>query len=136
MFKAAELADQAQTVALWKRCGLTTPQNLPEADFERAIMSSSSCVFVAILDDRVVGCVMVGDDGHRAVVYYLGVDPTVRIFGLGRQLMTEAETWAKARGATKLNLMVREDNKAVFDFYDAIGYEETPRLVMAKWLDT
>ncbi len=78
---------------------------------------------------------MVGDDGHRAVVYYMSVAPDVRMAGLGRQLMEKAEFWAKARGARKLNLMIREENTSVRAFYSSLGYEETPRLVMAKWLD-
>lgn len=135
VFRAATMADRSQVVALWQRCGLTAAHNPPEADFERAVASPSSDIVIAEADDRPLGCVMVGDDGHRAVVYYLGVDPAERKTGLGRQLMSQAEAWARARGARKLNLMIREDNTGVRAFYEAAGYEVTPRLVMAKWLD-
>jgi hypothetical protein len=42
-----------------------------------------------------------------------------------------------ARGVWKLNLMIRMDNAPVpvRDFYLGAGYEEEPRLVMARWLD-
>ena len=135
VFRAATMADLAHVVALWQRCGLTVAHNPPEADFERAVSSGSSEIILAESGNRLLGCVMVGDDGHRAVVYYLGVDPLERKTGLGRRLMAQAEAWARTRGARKLNLMIREDNTGVRAFYEAAGYEVTPRLVMAKWLD-
>ena len=35
----------------------------------------------------------------------------------------------------KVQLMVRETNTAVTSFYDRLGYEHTPRFIMAKWLN-
>jgi ribosomal protein S18 acetylase RimI-like enzyme len=32
-------------------------------------------------------------------------------------------------------LMVRPENEAVRAFYHAIGYEEEPRIIFAKWLN-
>ncbi len=134
-FRAATAADRARTIALWRRCGLTTGHNPPEADFDRAIGSGSAAIFLAESRGRLVGSVMVGDDGHRAAVYYLGVVPEARRRGLGRHLLGKAEAWSGHRGARKLNLMIREDYAAVQAFYRAAGYENTPRLVMGKWLD-
>lgn len=54
--------------------------------------------------------------------------------GLGGSLCEAAEAWAKARGLRKIQLMIRPDNEKVRQFYIATGYEETPRLVMAKWV--
>ena len=38
-------------------------------------------------------------------------------------MMAAAEDWLRARGAPKLNLMVREDNAAAAAFYERLGYE-------------
>lgn len=133
--RAATPEDRTATITLWQACGLTVAHNPPGADFDRAVQSPSSDVLLAEMDGQLTGSVMVGDDGHRAVVYYLGVDPSLQQSGLGRKLMTAAEDWAGSRGARKLNLMIRVANLSVRDFYAALDYEETPRLVMAKWLD-
>ena len=84
---------------------------------------------------EVVGTVMVGFDGHRAWAYYLAVHPDARGAELGRALMRAAERWAAARGAPKIELMVREGNEAALGFYDALGYRSEPVAVLSRRLD-
>jgi len=79
--------------------------------------------------------VLVGHDGHRGWVYYVTVDPVHRHQGYGREIMTSAENWLRARGIEKLQLMVRGDNAKVHAFYRSIGYYDQERVVFAKWLD-
>src|SRR5690606_6362295 len=76
----------------------------------------------------------VGHDGHRGWIYQLAVDPKLRHHGLGRKLVRAAEDWLVERGVPKVQLMIRPTNVTVRRFYEAIGYELTPRLVMARWL--
>ncbi len=78
---------------------------------------------------------MVGHDGHRGWVYYLAVDPTVRRQVLGRALMAAAESWVRARGVPKLQLMVRGTNTAVVDFYTSLGYTDQECVVLGKFFD-
>ena len=49
-------------------------------------------------------------------------------------MMRAAESWLKARGAPKLNLMVRADNSAAVGFYEAIGYARSDVMVLQKVL--
>lgn len=127
--------DVAAVVALWEDCGLTRPWNPPEPDIARARGRPGSDVLVAERDGRLVGTVMVGEDGHRGWVYYLAVDPAFRGRGLGRALMASAEAWLAARGIRKLELLVRTSNEGVKGFYAALGYREEPVSVLARWLD-
>lgn len=49
--------------------------------------------------------------------------------------MTEAaEEWLKERGVVKVMLLVRETNTQVIDFYEHLGFETIPRVIMQKWL--
>ena len=41
----------------------------------------------------------------------------------------------KERGVRKCQLMVRESNLGVVEFYERIGYEKSPVVVMQRWLD-
>ena len=128
-------SDLEAVVTLWQRCGLTRPWNDPAADIAFARSSRNAAVLVGLLSGRPVASVLVGHDGHRGAVYYVAVDPELRREGLGREIMAAAEDWLRARGAWKLNLMVRADNGAVADFYNRLGYEPEDRLVLSKWID-
>lgn len=131
----AESGDETDVVALWQSAGLTRPWNDAGADFRRALATSGSTVLVARLGAALAGAVMVGDDGHRGWVYYLGVDPAHRGKGLGRALMSAAEAWLRDRDCPKIMLMVRSDNLAAKGFYDALGYEDNAVVTMGRRLD-
>ncbi|NIJ19455.1 ribosomal protein S18 acetylase RimI-like enzyme [Sphingomonas naasensis] len=126
--------DGPVTVALWRACGLTRPWNDPDADFALALDSPSSTVLVARGASGIDGSVMVGFDGHRGWVYYLAVAPDGRRAGLGRALMEAAETWLRARGAPKIQLMVREDNHQALGFYQALGLEPQKVVTLGRFL--
>lgn len=136
MIEVGELrADEADAaVALWQACGLTRPWNDPHADLALALASPGSTVLAGRLDGRLAATVMTGCDGHRGWVYYLAVDPQLRHAGHGATMMRAAEGWLKARGAPKLNLMVRSDNAAAVGFYKAIGYARSDVMVLQKVL--
>jgi ribosomal protein S18 acetylase RimI-like enzyme len=126
--------DIEPVVALWEHCGLTRPWNDPRADIALALKSPDADVFVGQLGDDVVASVMVGFDGHRGWVYYLAVAPDARGGGFGRRMMAAAEDWLRARGAPKLQLLVRDENTAVAAFYERLGYELQATKVLGKWL--
>ncbi len=128
-------AEVEAVVALWRRTGLVRPWNDPHRDLELARRHSSSEVLVARREDEVLGVVLVGLDGHRGWIYYLAVDPDQQRRGLGRTLVTEAETWLVDRGAPKVQLMVRSENTLVVDFYRALGYQAQDCLVLGRRLD-
>ncbi|MDY7529239.1 MULTISPECIES: GNAT family acetyltransferase [unclassified Cryobacterium] len=127
-------ADTEAVISLWHQVGLTRPWNPSERDLQRALDGRTSTVFGGFIDERLVGTVMVGEDGHRGWIYYLAVDESQRGTGLGRQLMTVAEDWLRQRGAVKVQLMVRSANEAVLGFYDHLGYEDADVQVRSKWL--
>ena len=128
-------ADVEPLVALWERCNLTRPWNDPRDDIAFARKSPSSVIMVGRFGGKPMASVMVGHDGHRGWVYYLAVDPAIRKSGFGRMLMTAAEDWLRGRGVLKIMLMVRPDNEAVREFYEALGYSEQKRVIYARWLD-
>ncbi|WP_104135721.1 GNAT family acetyltransferase [Cryobacterium sp. Y62] len=120
--------------ALWHQAGLTRPWNSPERDAQRALDGDTSTVLGAFLEERLVGTVMVGHDGHRGWVYYLAVDDSMRGTGLGKRMMADAENWLRTNGVVKVQLMVRSDNDLVLGFYEHLGYEDANVQVRSKWL--
>jgi ribosomal protein S18 acetylase RimI-like enzyme len=132
---AIEDGDITEVIALWQRCGSTRPWNDPDGDIALARNGTNATVLLGRNDGALVASVLVGHDGHRGWVYYVTVDPDHRFKGYGRQIMTSAENWLRARGIEKLQLMVRSDNAEVHAFYEQLSYFEQERVVFAKWLD-
>ncbi len=129
-------ADDCDAVlSLWETCGLTRPWNDATADFTRAVDGASSDILCLERDGNLVATVMVGDDGHRGWVYYLGVLPDGRRQGVGRLLMAAAEKWLRDRDAPKIQLMVRDDNEQAIGFYTALGYDVQPVVTIGRRLD-
>ncbi len=134
--RPATPADDAALVALWQACKLTVWYNDPLTDIARwrEQPGSSDILVLQAADGALAGSIAVGCDGHRAWVYYLAVAPERQRQGLGQRLMAAAEAFAHARGILKLQLMVRPSNAKVAAFYRALGYDETPRRIFARWL--
>ena len=128
-------ADIPDVIALWQACGLTRPWNDPAADIAMSRRGPNSTILIGRDGDTIVATVMVGYDGHRGWVYYVATDPDRRQKGYGRTIMIAAETWLRAAGVAKLQLMVRRENAKAGAFYQSIGYAEAQTVVFAKWLD-
>ena len=101
---------------------MTRSWNDPRQDIDRKLAIADDGFLVGEIDGTVVASVMVGYDGHRGWVNYLGVDPDVEGEGYGRAIMAAAESWLVARGCPKLNLQVRSTNAGAMAFYDSLGF--------------
>ncbi len=129
-------ADDTEAVtALWEACGLTRPWNDPGQDIRFALAGPSSAGLVGIEDGRIAAALLVGHDGHRGSVYYVGVDPAAGGRGYGRTIMQAGEDWLRGQGVWKLNLLVRQSNDAVVKFYESLGYANQQNLSLGKRLD-
>jgi ribosomal protein S18 acetylase RimI-like enzyme len=130
------LEDESEVVALWRAAGLlTNPLNDPARDIRFCRESRHGEVLVGEDDGRVVAAVMVGHDGHRGWLWYLGVSPQLQGHGLGRAMTKAAEAWLAARGVPKVELLVRDSNTRAVGFYQRLGYVQEPRALLAKRLD-
>ena len=127
--------DVESVVALWERCGLTRPWNDVRQDIAFCRSGPASTALVAEEHGRVAAALLVGHDGHRGTVYYVGTDPDRRGRGIGKAIMAAAEDWLRRHGVWKLNLLVREGNDAAVGFYRALGYGDQGCVVLGKRLD-
>jgi ribosomal protein S18 acetylase RimI-like enzyme len=130
-----QIADEAAVVSLWQRCGLTRPWNDPAKDIRRKLRVRPDLFLVGVLGGEVVATVMVGYDGHRGWINYLGVAPERRRRGLGRAMMAEAERLLREAGCPKINLQVRTTNQGVIEFYKSIGYALDDVVSLGKRLE-
>ncbi len=112
---------------------MTVPWNDPGADFDRAILNTTSKVFGGFAEGVLVSTVMAGYEGHRGWVYYVAVAKHHRRSNVAKQMMAAAETWLREIGAPKIMLMVREGNEAAEALYEGLGYEVSPVKTYGKF---
>ena len=116
--------DREQVIELWKICNLTRPWNDPNKDLDRKKRTREELFIVLEYDDKIIGTVMGGYDGHRGVMNYLAVSPKFRGNGFGKMLVAEAENKLRQLGCPKVNLLVRSDNVEVSHFYESMDYKK------------
>jgi len=129
-----EPRDEADVVALWQRCNLTTPANDPRRDIALKRQVQPELFLVGVLGNAVVATVMAGYEGHRGWINYLSVSPDVQRRGIGRQMLAAAEHALRQLGCVKLNLQVRATNAEVVAFYERLGFTVEARVSMGKRL--
>lgn len=135
VIRSFEVADEEAVVGVWDASGLTHPNNDPHKDIARKMKVNPELFLVGELDGQIVGTVMVGYDGHRGWINYLGVTPQHQGHGYGQALMAEAERLLRERGCPKINLQVRGTNTKVIAFYEKIGFALDHTVSLGKRLD-
>jgi diamine N-acetyltransferase len=101
---------------------------------EELIAGPRTAILVAVAADRVVGHLVVelmtipSDRPPHvarsfAVIHDLIVAPEARRQGIGRELIAEAERWAKERGVSAVELTVWSFNEDALRLYEELGYE-------------
>jgi GNAT superfamily N-acetyltransferase len=97
------------------------------ATFRALLSRDDTMVCVAVRDAGVVGYLLASHhltflaNGSVCWVEELMVHPDRRRQGIGAQLMTAAEQWARDQGDAYLSLATRRAS----DFYVALGYEQS-----------
>ncbi len=127
--------DFAQVTAFWDACGISVAYNDPAKDILRMQAAPDCQLYVGLESGHLMASMMVGHEGHRGWIYKLAILPEFRGKGLGRDLVQLAERWLMARGLPKCHAIIRDTNARVQGFYERLGYEVQPRLVMGKWLN-
>jgi RimJ/RimL family protein N-acetyltransferase len=85
-----------------------------------------AAVFVADVDEHIVGRLSIGRDAHPASEHVADVGLMVaagfRRRGIGRALMEAAEAWGREHGVRKIELHVFPHNQAALALYEGLGY--------------
>ena len=107
------------------------------AHFGGWLRDDAATVLVAVVDDRPIGYAVLRKEVTPPVpgvrqrgfgrVEDIGVDRDHRRMGIGRRLMDEALTWARAAGLEAVELNVFEFNSAAITLYESLGYRTVNR---------
>jgi ribosomal protein S18 acetylase RimI-like enzyme len=110
------------------------PQRDPRLSIRNKLAMQPELFFVGVLEERVIGSVMAGYDGHRGWLYSLAVAEDARGNGYGRALVEHAERALASIGCPKLNLQIMANKPEARGFYAKLGYQMDEVISLGKRL--
>ena len=131
---ARSLHDCLDTVAREKKylAQIEAPSVEKVEGFVRDSVAADAAQFVALDGPAVVGWADVFPAWAYAVAHCgtlgMGVLPSYRGRGLGRQLLQACIDKAKANGITRIVLQARADNQVAIKLYESVGFAHEARL--------
>lgn len=116
--------DYDRVYALWLSCKGMGLNNLDDSreGISRFLARNPETCFVAEEENRIVGVILVGNDGRRGYIYHTAVSPDCRGSGIGRQLVEAAMAQLKAIGIHKTALVVFSCNETGNAFWEKMGF--------------
>ena len=89
---------------------------------DRYLKRNPNTCFAAIVDGEIVGVILTGHDGRRAIVHHMCVHENYRRMGIAGKLVSLAEEALKAEGIQKVFGLVFKDNDPANAFWEEQGY--------------
>jgi ribosomal protein S18 acetylase RimI-like enzyme len=131
--------DTEAVIALWSQAfpeygTAGKPHRDPRLSIQNKLAMQPELFFVGVLDERVIGTVLTGYDGHRGWMYSLAVADDQRGNGYGRALVEHAERSLASIGCPKLNLQIMANKPETRAFYAKLGYQMDEVISLGKRL--
>lgn len=127
--------DRLALIELWNQVFPDDPPHNEPTKVIDAKLAVDDLIFVAELDEQIIGACMAGYDGHRGWLYAVAVTPEYRRSGAGKSLVNAAMEALRELGCIKVNLQIRATNTEVAAFYRSLGFEVEDRLSMGAFTD-
>ncbi len=96
---------------------------LAEPERRRVFVAEQAGAVVGMVTAQLV--VSTAEGAPSALVEDMVVAEAARGRGVGRRLIQALEAWARARGATRLQLLADRDNLGALRFYERMGWRAT-----------
>lgn len=116
--------DYDEVYALWMSCAGMGLNNLDDSreGIDKFIKRNPDTCFVAEIGEKIVGVIIVGNDGRRGYIYHTAVNPQYRKQGIARRLVDSAMQELKQCGINKAALVVFDRNENGNGFWEKIGF--------------
>ncbi|HBH70082.1 MAG TPA: GNAT family N-acetyltransferase [Lachnospiraceae bacterium] len=118
--------DYDEVHALWltiKGFGIRAVDDSRE-DIERFIRRNPSTSVVAVIDGKIVGSILCGNDGRQGTLYHVCVAKAYRRLGIGRQMVGTCMRSLREEGISKVSLVAFTTNKEGNAFWKDIGWKK------------
>ena len=125
-FRLVTIDDYDQMFALWNSTEQSKHALNPVDDshegIDRYIKRNPTTCFGAFSGEQLVGVILTGHDGRRAIIHHLCVHPNFQRLGIARTLVEMAEAALKNEGIQKIFGLVFKDNETANSFWERMGY--------------
>jgi len=111
--------------------GWTTEANLleglrtTEQELEEILTNPKNTILKFAENKVIIGCVLLIEKEDQLYLGMLTVSPELQNSGIGKQLLSHAETLALAKGLSKIVMTVISVRDELILWYNRIGYEDT-----------
>lgn len=120
------IEDYDEIYALWNATEQSRRALNPVDDsregIDRYLKRNPNTCFAAVSDEKIIGVILTGHDGRRAIVHHLCVHPDFRRMGIAESLVSAAEKALKEEGIQKIFGLVFKDNDPANSFWKSQGY--------------
>ena len=89
---------------------------------ERYLKRNPNTCFAALKDGKIIGVILTGHDGRRAIVHHMCVHKDYRRMGIAAHLVSLSENALKEEGIQKIFGLVFKDNDNANEFWEKQGY--------------
>ena len=131
-YRPVTIEDYDGILALWNTTEQSRRALNPEDDsrdgIARYLTRTPSTCFLAYTregaagDAQIVGVILTGHDGRRAIIHHMCVHPGFRRRGIAGTLVRMAEDALRAEGISKIFGLVFTDNVSANAFWEKEGY--------------
>ena len=124
MIRKMTMDDYESVYGVWTSCagmGLNDLDDSKEGIAKFLNRNPETC-FVAEEERRIVGAILVGNDGRRGYIYHTAVLPAYRRRGIASQLVAAAMDALEALGIHKAALVVFTRNTDGNAFWETVGF--------------
>jgi len=89
---------------------------------DRYLKRNPNTCFAAVQGGKIIGVILTGHDGRRAIVHHMCVHPDYRRMGIAAHLVALAEEALQKEGIQKVFGLVFKDNEGANAFWERQGY--------------
>lgn len=117
------IKDYPAVYDLWMSCAGMGLNNLDDSEegIRRFLSRNPDTCYVAE-EDKIIGVIMVGNDGRRGYIYHTAVHPDFRHKGIAAMLVEKATQALAALGIKKVALVVFDGNENGNLFWEKQGF--------------
>ena len=125
------ISDYEKVYQLWLSCTGMGLNNLDDSKegIERFLNRNPETCFVAEDDDKIIGAIIVGNDGRRGYIYHTAVCPDNRRQGIATKLVNKAMCALRSLGINKTALVVFSKNTDGNAFWEKNGFTSRDDLI-------
>lgn len=126
IIRPVTISDYPAIYALWNSTEQSRRALNPVDDsregIDRYLKRNPNTCFAAVMEERIIGVILTGHDGRRAIIHHMCVHPDYRRMGIAARLVLRAEEALKKEGIQKVFGLVFKDNDAANAFWEQQGY--------------